>query len=103
MCEQRLYAFRSLSLKKNRMKAVVNSSLGSDSDHYIGAIAKPSRIKASNPYSNSKRPTYSPATSSSFTMSKKGEEKDRCLESEKQAQAIERRVPRAFTRTTRKW
>ena len=27
-------------------------------DHYIGAIAKPSRIKASSPYS--KRPTYSP-------------------------------------------
>lgn len=31
------------------------------------------------------------------------EERDRCLESEKQAQAIESNVPRAFARTTRKW
>ncbi|CAN6801317.1 unnamed protein product, partial [Brassica rapa subsp. narinosa] len=30
-----------------------------EADHYIGAIAKPSRIKASSPSSNSKRPTYS--------------------------------------------
>ncbi|KAK3413289.1 hypothetical protein EUGRSUZ_I01857 [Eucalyptus grandis] len=44
----------------NKHSSIVKRLLIRPTTTYIGAIAKPSRIKASSPYSsNSKRPTYS--------------------------------------------